>query len=120
MNIENTIFLPGNQYELLEHYLDKKKHIELLKHYEIYNKAVNGLLTLKQSEKYGIMTMKRDEILQSYQEIQKKLFRSAMFEFAARVCREQINICEQRFWEAECGKEGDDILSAPIPIFSKI
>ena len=98
--MEDILILAGSDQELIDRYLDKEKNAP--------DYAQLKELEEKHGRGYGLT----DTV---YAQLKRRLFQSALKNFVSRVCQEQRDLCEQGFWEAECGDEAEFICQAPMP-----
>ena len=98
--MEDILILAGSDQELIDRYLDKEK--------DATDYAQLKELEEKHGRDYGLTDI-------VYAQLKRKLFQRALKNFVLRVCQEQRDLCEQGFWEAECGDEAEFICQAPMP-----
>lgn len=98
--MEDILILADSDQELIDRYLDKEKNAT--------DYARLKELEEKQGRDYG-------QTETAYAQLKRKLFQMALKNFVSRVCQEQRDLCEQGFWEAECGDEAEFICQAPMP-----
>lgn len=91
--MSNTLFLPGNERELVDNYLDRTRFPEL-------------------AEKYDCQ---KDDNSDTSEDTKCQAFQSAMRLFACRLCERQRQRCEEAYWNAPCGEEAECVRSAPMP-----
>ena len=89
--MEDILILAGSDQELIDRYLDKEKNAT--------DYAQLKELEEKHGRDYGLTDI-------VYAQLKRKLFQRALKNFVLRVCQEQRDLCEQGFWEAECGDGG--------------
>ena len=111
--MENVLFLPGNEAELVELYLDKKHGAMIGKH-SLYKIAL-----AKRLERENLVpetdALTEFELGERCRELSRQLFIEAMRGFANRLCSEQRAICSHKFMIAPIGNEESWIESAPMP-----
>lgn len=112
--MDDILILPGNEQELFDHYFDKIRYAGLLERYALLKKAINNTLPI-QERRIHKLTGNVTELIKEKQQLEHKLFQVAIFSFAARVCEEQKEICEQQFWIAPCGEEAEYITGSRMP-----
>lgn len=92
--MSNALFLPGNERELVDTYLDRALFSAL-------------------AEKYD--RLQENDNSDTAKDMRKQVFHAAMRSFANSLCERQCGICEQAYWKAPCGEEAEYINSAPMP-----
>lgn len=92
--MNNLLFLPGNERELVDNYLDKTLFPEL-------------------AEKYG--HIKENDNSDITRDIRRQAFQIAMRSFAVQLSERQCQKCEDAYWNPLCGDEAESIRSAPMP-----
>jgi hypothetical protein len=113
---DNVFFLPGDEAELVELYLDKEKHEALLDKHSLFKKALAARL-----EAGLIMGVPETDALTTHElaercrELSRRVFAAAMAEFAKRLCSEQRAICSHKFMIAPIGDDESWIEDAPMP-----
>ena len=113
--VKEPLYLPGDEQELFDRYLDKTAHADLIERLRVITGALQNKLTPQELRRHRIDRTDTITLFHERQKLTKKMFQAVMTDFAVRVCTNQIEICTQQFYEAPRGKEAEHIAASRNP-----